>query len=435
MRIEAVRERWTAQVGCSLPTAPAAPRSNRPLFSADACRTRCPTLPNVVPAETETRGVARYRELFANPYAGALLGWSIVARLPNGMAALALVLLVRATGAGYGEAGLVAAAYGVAVAVGAPYGGRQVDRRGAYRVLRVRMVLYSGLLAGVAVLGELGAPIAVIALAAAATGLTMAPVSSVLRSIWPTVAGEDGAKTAYALDAALQEVIFVGGPLLVALLATIDPAAAVAGAAALAFVGTFAYARLPPILAAGPADERHRSRLGALSSVGVRTLALLSLCLGLGFGSAEIAVPAFAELQGNRALAGRGTRRILARVARRRPRRGSTAIPRRATKDHARLVRARGPDAPSAPGGIHGHDDAPPLLRGTPDRPGRRRHLRADRPGGGRGIGRRGVLVVRDVRLDRDRRRECCGRLAHRCVRLACGRPARRRLPRLPALR
>ena len=36
----------------------------------------------------------------------------------------------------------------------------------------------------------------------------------------------------------------------------------------------------------------------------MRTLALLSLWLGLGFGSAEIAVPAFAEAEGNRALAG-----------------------------------------------------------------------------------------------------------------------------------
>ncbi len=253
---------------------------------------------------TETRGLARYRELFANPYAASLLAWSIVARIPNGMAALSLVLLVRSTGAGYGEAGLVAAAFGIAVAIGAPYGGRQVDRRGASRVLRRRMVVFSMLLGTVALLGELDAPIAAIAAVAAATGLTMAPVSSVLRSIWPAVAGVDGAKTGYALDAALQEVIFVGGPLLVALLATIDPSAAVAGAAALAFVGTLAFERLPPVRAAGPAAELHSSPLGALSAVGVRTLALLSLSLGLGFGAAEIAVPAFAELQGNRALAG-----------------------------------------------------------------------------------------------------------------------------------
>ena len=131
----------------------------------------------------EVRGIARYRELFANRYAGSLLAWGIVARLPIGMAALALVLLVRGAGASYAEAGLVAAAYSVALAIGAPYGGRQVDRRGARLVLRRRTILYPVLFGFVAVLGELEAPIATIAIAAAAAGLTMAPVSSVARSI------------------------------------------------------------------------------------------------------------------------------------------------------------------------------------------------------------------------------------------------------------
>jgi MFS family permease len=257
-----------------------------------------------VSAAREARGVARYRELFANRYAASLLAWSIVARLPTGMAALALVLLVRGAGAGYGQAGLVAAAYAIAVAIGAPYGGRQVDRRGARLVLRRRTVLYPGLLGLVAVLGETEAPIAAIAVAAAAAGLTMAPVSSALRSIWPTVAGTEGARTAYALDAALQEVIFVGGPLLVAVLAAIDPVAAVAGAAVLAAVGTYAFSQIPPVRDAGPAVEQHSSRLGALSAIGVRTIALLCVWLGLGFGAIEIAVPAFAEAEGNRAIAG-----------------------------------------------------------------------------------------------------------------------------------
>ena len=257
-----------------------------------------------MPEAPEARGVARYRELFGNQYAASLLASSIVARLPIGMAALALVLLVRGAGAGYGEAGLVAAAYAIAVAIGAPYGGRQVDRRGARLVLRRRMVLFPALFGFVAVLGEIGAPIAVIAVAAAAAGLTVAPVASVLRSIWPTVAGADGARTAYALDAALQEVVFVGGPLLVAVLAAIAPVAAVAGAAVIAAVGTYVFSRLPPVREAGPAEQRHSARLGALSAVGVRTIALLSLWLGLGFGAVEIAVPAFAEAHGNRALAG-----------------------------------------------------------------------------------------------------------------------------------
>lgn len=257
-----------------------------------------------MPTPPETRGLDRYRELFARPYAASLFVWSIVARMPYAMAPLSLVLLVRGTGAGYGEAGLVVAASSIAVAVGAPYGGRQVDRHGARTVLGRRMILYSSLFGAVAVLGELEAPILVIAAVAAAAGLAMAPVASVLRSIWPDVAGVDAARTAYALDAALQEVIFVGGPLLVALLAIISPAAAVAGAAVIAAVGTFAFSRIPPVRHSLPATERHTSRFGALSAVGVRTIALLSLCLGLGFGAAEIAVPAFAEGEGNRALAG-----------------------------------------------------------------------------------------------------------------------------------
>src|SRR5262245_47378061 len=195
------------------------------------------------------------------------------------MAALSLVLLVRAAGGDYAEAGLVAAAYGIAVAVGAPYAGRQVDRRGARKVLRRRAVLYPSLFGLVAVLGELDAPLPLIAVAAAASGIVLAPVSSALRSIWPSVAGEDGAATAYALDAALQEMIWVGGPLIVAVLAAIDPVAAVAGVAVVGAAGTLTFSRIPPVRDGKPADVRHSSRLGALSAVGVRTIGMLALFL------------------------------------------------------------------------------------------------------------------------------------------------------------
>lgn len=254
--------------------------------------------------EVEARGIARYRVLFAHSHVKAMLAWAIVARLPVGMTALALVLLVRASGNGYGAAGLVAAAYSLAVAVGAPYSGRQVDRRGAARVLRRRLVVFPALLALVALLGEVDVPVWVLALPAAAAGLAIPPVSSTLRSIWPEVLGEDGARTAYALEAALQEVIFVGGPMLVAVLAAVSPVAAVLGAAVAAAVGTFAFVRLPPVRDARPSEIQHGSRLGALSSPGVRTIALIALSLGLAFGAVEIAAPAFAELEGNRALAG-----------------------------------------------------------------------------------------------------------------------------------
>lgn len=257
-----------------------------------------------MPPEIESRGVARYRTLLRRPHVPALFGWAIVARLPIGMTGLALILLVRSTGAGYGEAGIVAAAYAAAVAVGGPYAGRRVDRLGVVPVLRRRLVAFPLLLALAALLGAVGAPVLLLALPAAAAGLAMPPVSSALRSIWPRVLGEDDARTAYALEAALQELIFIGGPLIVAVLATFSAAAGVLGAAVASAIGTFAFVRQRPVREAGPADRRHGSRLGALSSPGVRTITLLALFLGLAFGPVELAVPAFAELHGSRALAG-----------------------------------------------------------------------------------------------------------------------------------
>ena len=170
------------------------------------------------------------------------------------MAALSLVLLVRGAGGDYAEAGLVAAAYGIAVAIGAPYGGRQVDRRGARVVLRRRMIVYPMLFALVALLGELDAPLPAIAVVAAASGLTLAPVSSALRSIWPAVAGSE--RREHGLRARRRA-------------AGVDlgrwaaprrhpgrrrPVAAVAGVAVIAAVGTLVFSRIPPV------REAHRPR-------------------------------------------------------------------------------------------------------------------------------------------------------------------------------
>ena len=255
-------------------------------------------------SQAESQGIARYCALMRQPSVPALFGWAIVARLPVGMTTLAIVLLVRSTGAGYGEAGLVAAAYTAAVAVGAPYAGRQVDRRGVAPALRRRLVAFPALLTLLAVLGAVGAPVLLLAVAGAAAGLTMPPVSASARSIWPRVLGDDHARTAYALEAALQELIFVIGPLVVAVLASLWAAGGVVGAAVFAAVGTLAFVRLGPVREAGPSEHVHGSPFGALSSAGVRAITLLALFLGLAFASMEIAIPAFAEHHGGRALAG-----------------------------------------------------------------------------------------------------------------------------------
>jgi MFS family permease len=250
-------------------------------------------------------GANAYRELFRRPHATSLIGWSLVGRLPVGMMPLALLLLVRGEGESYGVAGIVVAVYAVALGGGAPIAGRQVDRFGPRRVLQVRTVLFSLFVAGTAALATADAGIAAIAVLAALAGLSMPPISSTVRVVIPRIAPGELRATAYSLEASLQEVHFVGGPLLAAALATIDPVASVAGAGVGSVLGTTMVARLPPVRGTPRSRSSGAGRLGALGSAGVRTVVLYAALAGVAFGAVELAMPAFAEAEvGARELGG-----------------------------------------------------------------------------------------------------------------------------------
>jgi MFS family permease len=249
-------------------------------------------------------GLARYGAFLRVPHVAAMLGWSIAARLPVGMCGLGLILLVRGAGGSYAEAGAITAAYAAAVAIGAPYAGRRVDRRGARRVLLPRAFLYPACLGGTAFLAVAGAPPLVLVPVAAAAGLALPPVAASLRTLWSTLLPGDMSQTAFALEAAFQELIFVIGPLAVAALAAVTPSLGIVGAAVVALVGTLAFARLAPVRATIGSEGHEAHRLGALAVPGIRTIVVLSACMGTAFGGAEIAIAAFAEEHGNRSLAG-----------------------------------------------------------------------------------------------------------------------------------
>jgi MFS family permease len=253
----------------------------------------------------QSAGLRRYADVLTAPGVARVVWAALLGRLPNGMAPLATVLLVRGEGRSYAVAGVVVAAGSLASAIGWPLWGRLVDRIGQVRVMLPLGVVYPAALAGLALLATHGASVVALAACSALAGATLPPLGACMRALWPSLLGTQGLRdTAYALEAWLQELFFIFGPLLTAAIAVLaSPSAAVLTAAAFAAVGTIWFA-LTPSVRAVERSPRPPSRAGALGSAAVRTVMLSTFAMGVAFGVVEVAMPAFGEAHGSRAQGG-----------------------------------------------------------------------------------------------------------------------------------
>ena len=244
--------------------------------------------------------LARYGTVLRGTGAAGPLAASVIGRLPLGMTGLAVLLLVRDSTGSYAAAGAVSAAYALAFAVVTPARARTADRRGPVRILLLMGVLHPVVLLALVLLADVGAPVALLAVAAVLAGATVPPLSAVLRATWPRLVPASALPTAYALEAVVVELCFVGGPLLVAALTAVSgPSAAVLAAGVLTLTGTALLVRTPVIRAITP-DASSPHLLGPLVSAPVRGLLLGVLAVGAGLGALEVALPAFVEDAGSR---------------------------------------------------------------------------------------------------------------------------------------
>jgi MFS family permease len=250
----------------------------------------------------------RYARVLRTPHVLPLMAAALIARLPIGIDALAIVLFLRERSGSYAAAGVVSAAFALGGGAGAPLAGRLVDRFGQGRVLVPLALVHAGGLAALVGLVLLDAPIVVLVLVAVVAGLAIPPISATLRPLWgPMLRDEpDLLPTAYALDSVLIEFVFVFGPLITAAAtALLSPAAALGVACALIVGGTIAFTASPPSRAwrPDPVPGGHGA-LGALRSPGLRTLVAATLPVGFCFGAMEVTLPAFSEDMATRAWAG-----------------------------------------------------------------------------------------------------------------------------------
>ncbi|MCI3929519.1 MFS transporter [Streptomyces sp. AN091965] len=244
-----------------------------------------------------------YGEILRARYATRLLAGTLVGRLPNATAAIAIVLFVRAEGGTYSLAGALAAVYGVATAVGQPLLGRLVDLYGQPRVMLPSAVASALGMALFAVAGP-NAPVAAY-LAMVIAGVFTPPLEGGLRALWPDVLGkEEQVHTAYAMDAVAQEVMFTVGPLLVTGIVSLWSAQA-----ALLVVNVIGVLGALSVVVSRPSRAwrsapREAHWLGALRSPGLLALLGAFLCVGTALGAITVAGVGYADAHGGDAVYG-----------------------------------------------------------------------------------------------------------------------------------
>ncbi|WP_458242801.1 MFS transporter [Streptomyces sp. MAI_2237] len=246
---------------------------------------------------------AGYLEILRARHAARLLAGTLVGRLPNATAAIAIVLFVRAEGGTYSLAGALAAVYGVANAVGQPVLGRLVDLHGQPRVQLPAALASALAMACFAVTGT--DPLALAYVCVAAAGLFTPPLEGGLRALWPNVLGrEEQVHTAYAMDAVAQEVMFAAGPLLVTLCVSLWSAgAALVVVNVLGVLGALSVVVSPPSRGWRSAP-REAHWLGALRSPGLLALLGAFLFIGMALGSITVASVPYADEHGGDAVYG-----------------------------------------------------------------------------------------------------------------------------------
>lgn len=252
-----------------------------------------------------------YRVILTRPGALAFSAAGVLARLPISMVGIGIVLMLTAQYGSYGLAGRVSAVYIITSAACAPKLARLVDSHGQARVMRPATAAAIGGLTALVVCADLGANPAWLYAIAAVAGVPAGSFGSLVRARWSHVLTDPRElHTAYSLESALDEVVFVVGPIAATVLATaVTPSAGLIIPIVALIVGGFLFLSLvgsepPPLPRAVDAAGKRAHQGSVMRSAGMRVLATVFVAMGAIFGATDVATVAFAEEHGSKGSAG-----------------------------------------------------------------------------------------------------------------------------------
>lgn len=237
--------------------------------------------------------MSNYLALLRNPGVLRVLSSQLLARFAFGMMSLGFVLHIQNVTNSYAIAGLALGAETIGAAVSGPVLGRKIGPWGVKRVIIFSTLITSSSLLAMALISM--PPILLIALAAV-VGLSSPPIQSSARTIYPTLAPKRQHQLLFSLDATLQELIWIIGPVLATLIAAqVNPAFVLVLMAAIQVAGSTWFLSNPEVRTVQIPTSAGRLG-GVLKNRLVLTLAIIGLLLVGSFSGVEVGTVAILDI-------------------------------------------------------------------------------------------------------------------------------------------
>ena len=160
--------------------------------------------------------MAGYQDLLRTPGVARIIAAQLTARLPNGMISLGILLHIERVTGSYGAAGLVLAATCVGQAIAGPVTSRWMGLWGMRRVLTLTLAVCA---VALTMLALMVLPLPLYMVLGMVAGLSMPPIQSAVRTIYPKMVNARQLTPLFSLDASLQEIIWIIAPVLITFVA------------------------------------------------------------------------------------------------------------------------------------------------------------------------------------------------------------------------
>jgi MFS family permease len=231
----------------------------------------------------------RYADLLRIPGVVPVVVAQLIARFPGGMLTIGLLIHFQKQTGNFTIPGLTLAALSIGQAISIPIASRMISTYGIRVVLGTLITICSGatLVAALVVLDTIPT-----ILLGFVIGASLAPIQPAARAVYPSLVPPRQLQSLQALDASVQELIWIAGPVITVFLATqINSTAAILSTIVFGAGGGFWFLSRKEV--GGVKLEQSTGRLGAVLKNRAVIIGVISGFLVVGsFGAVEAATVA-----------------------------------------------------------------------------------------------------------------------------------------------